>query len=164
MHYYFSTFPEILITSYTCIVSTPFIWKVNDFRVHVLSYRVTSLSLTWEQSLRKKNKLKILTCPCLSISLLVSLTFSKETTCFRSCSPVNGESGCVYNRHGAGGSAFPATNHDDRWYAYRYRLLSTGTMSITTAYRCSGRIPVKDTLNVGNILLQQRKLRLLYKE
>lgn len=101
------------------------------------------------------NNLSILTCPFLSISLLVSLTFSKETTCFLSCSPVKGESGWAYSRHGAGGSAFPATSHEDLWYAYRYLLLSTGTISSNTAYLCSGRTPVKDTLNVGNILLQR---------
>lgn len=38
---------------------------------------------------------KLLTWPCLSMSLLVSFTFSNETTCFRSCSPVKGESGCT---------------------------------------------------------------------
>lgn len=38
-----------------------------------------------------------LTCPCWSSSLLVSLTFSNETICFMSCSPVNGESGWTYN-------------------------------------------------------------------
>ena len=39
----------------------------------------------------KHNILKIncvFTCPFLSISLLVSLTFSNETTCFLNCSPV----------------------------------------------------------------------------
>lgn len=99
----------------------------------------------------------MLTCPCLSISLLVSLTFSKDTTCLRSWSPVNGESGWVYSLCGAGGSALPATNHDERWYAYRYRLLSTGTMSMSTAYRWSARSPVNDTLTVGNILLRVKK-------
>lgn len=40
---------------------------------------------------------RLLTWPCWSSSLLVSLTFSKDTICFSSCSPVNGESGCTYN-------------------------------------------------------------------
>jgi hypothetical protein len=62
----------------------------------------------------------------------------------------------MYRRQGAGGSALPATSHDERWYAYRYRLLSTGTMSISTAYRWSGLTPVKETRQVGNIRLQSK--------
>lgn len=104
---------------------------------------------------RRISRFKV-TCPFLSISLLVSLTFSKETTCFLSWSPVNGESGWGYSLAGAGGSAFPATNHDDLWYAYLYLLLSTGTMSSKTAYRADPDTPENDTLNVGNIRLQYK--------
>lgn len=48
---------------------------------------------------RNKSRIKrqVLTCPCWSSSLFVSLTFSKETICFISCSPVNGESGWTYS-------------------------------------------------------------------
>jgi hypothetical protein len=35
-------------------------------------------------------------------------------------------------------------------------LLSTGTMSISTAYRWSDRTPVKETRHVGNIRLQNK--------
>lgn len=44
----------------------------------------------------------LLTWPCWSSSLLVSLTFSKDTICFSSCSPVKGESGCTYNLKNTG--------------------------------------------------------------
>ena len=39
----------------------------------------------------------VLTWPCWSSSLFVSFTFSKDTICLSSCSPVKGESGCTYN-------------------------------------------------------------------
>ena len=39
----------------------------------------------------------LLTWPCWSSSLFVSFTFSKDTICLSSCSPVKGESGCTYN-------------------------------------------------------------------
>ncbi|KAI2808852.1 hypothetical protein BLOT_006801 [Blomia tropicalis] len=42
------------------------------------------------------------------------LTFSNEITCFRNCSIVYGASGWRYNLAGDGGSALPATSHDDR--------------------------------------------------
>jgi len=53
------------------------------------------------------------TCPFLSSALLVSLSFSNETVCRSSWSPLNGESGCRWRRPGGAGSALPATSHDD---------------------------------------------------
>ena len=55
------------------------------------------------------------TCPVLSDSLLVSLTFSKDTDNLWSPRIEKGLSGCKYWRLGGGGSALPATNHDDLW-------------------------------------------------
>ena len=68
------------------------------------------LSLEWKWSIAvnvwfraKWNELKRnemasiakLTCPLASSTLLVSLSFSNETLCLASCSPLSGESGCV---------------------------------------------------------------------
>lgn len=64
---------------------------------------------------------KILTWPCWSSSLLVSLTLSKDTTCRIQSSPSAGESGWMYTRPGIGASAFPATTHLELWYAYLKR-------------------------------------------
>ena len=64
--------------------------------------------------MNKEAKIHALTCPCSSISLFVSLTFSKDNGCFISCSPVNGASGCMHKRVGAGGSAFPDTSQVER--------------------------------------------------
>lgn len=110
-----------------------------------------------EQSKESKAQLhnQILTCPCLSISLLVNLTFSKETTCFLNWSPVYGASGWIHRRFGEGGSALPATSQEDRWYAYLYLLLSTGTMSMRTMYLFKGSTPVNEILSVGNIRLHK---------
>ena len=55
------------------------------------------------------------TCPVLSASLLVSLTFSKDTDNLWSPRIENGLSGCKYCLFGGGGSALPATNQEDRW-------------------------------------------------
>ena len=53
----------------------------------------------------------VLTNPCLSEMLLVSLSLWKETTFCIHCSPVVGLSGWMYMRFGISGSALPATIH-----------------------------------------------------
>lgn len=53
----------------------------------------------------------VLTNPCLSLMLLVSLSLWNETTFCIHCSPVDGESGWIYIRFGISGSALPATIH-----------------------------------------------------
>lgn len=88
-NYSFSTFPEFSQMNFP---------RQLDFREY-LSQIIRARK--WEKMLRQNSSsffchvmiLLFLTWPCLSMSLLVSLTFSKETTCFRSCSPVKGESG-----------------------------------------------------------------------
>lgn len=55
--------------------------------------------------------LGVLTKPCLSEMLLVSLSLWNETTFCIHCSPVLGESGWMYIRFGISGSALPATIH-----------------------------------------------------
>lgn len=51
----------------------------------------------------------VLTKPCLSLMLLVSLSLWNETTFCIHCSPVEGESGWMYILLGISGSALPAT-------------------------------------------------------
>lgn len=105
---------------------------------------------------------KLLTWPFLSISLFVNLTFSNDITCLRNASGPTGVSGCEYSLGGGGGSAFPATSHDDLWYAYRYRRQSTAIMSNSTAYLSDGcdcrNGPENETRNVGNIRLKWNKI------
>lgn len=90
--------------------STTAVWRASQERCNVRAvaafphHRLSPSSLIlwrkWAILLQLLHALPpggLLTWPCWSSSLLVSLTFSKDTICFNSCSPVNGESGCTYN-------------------------------------------------------------------
>lgn len=90
--------------------------RERNINVQTFNKRQSNNPSCW-QMLHSVRLHEVLTCPCSSISLFVSLTFSNESGCFISCSPVKGASGCIHSLVGAGGSAFPDTSQVERWYA-----------------------------------------------
>ena len=70
------------------------------------------------QAARNLSLQSSLTCPFSSNWLLVSLSLSKETTCFIHWAPFAGESGWTWIRGGELGSALPATTQLEVWNAY----------------------------------------------
>lgn len=83
-------------------------WFVQTLWIHKIS--LVSDFLGHHPPNRQKER-TILTKPCLSEMLLVSLSLWNETTFCIHCSPVDGLSGCMYILFGISGSAFPATIH-----------------------------------------------------
>lgn len=96
--------------------------------------------------------LAVLTKPLLSEMLFDNFSLWKLTTFCIHCSPVAGESGCMYIRFGISGSAFPATIHRLLWNLYRQS--STATKSINKIYLARLSKPDTLTLHGGNMRLK----------
>lgn len=93
-------------------VSPPFTW-IFRISLFVCVYRIYWIIIKAKAKNLGQYKIQrtVLTNPCLSLMLLVSLSLWNDTTFCIHCSPVDGLSGCMYIRFGISGSAFPATIH-----------------------------------------------------
>lgn len=97
----------------------------------------------------------LLTCPCASIVLLVSLSLLNDTGLAVQWWPGAGESGCIMRRRGDWGSAPPAAAH---WPpAQRQRRRPTSDNSRSTQYSSRGSSPLRDTRSDGNMRLWRKK-------
>lgn len=77
--------------------------------------RVNMKNILPAQKKERKKTLFVLTNPCLSEMLLVSLSLWKATGLAIHCSPVAGLSGWIYILLGISGSALPATIQRELW-------------------------------------------------
>lgn len=130
--------------------------ELGDAFVHACTYYMQLFSNCFSTHTHTQVH-RLLTYPNWSRWLLVILHFWNVINCFSHTVPVEGLSGCTYNRPLSLpiGSAFPVITHSESWNLY---LLSpTGTISITMAYLWLGLSPDTLTFTTGNILLITRE-------